>query len=226
MTLTWDPSPQGTADWHKARAGCLSSSGADIVIGLAALRGDKGRDTLKGREKYMRQRVAERLTGEVALSELRTTPEMEWGTQQEAAARAAYAVRTGRMVDTAGFARVDGLWLGTSPDGLVYSMTGDVERVIECKCPSSATHLEYWALAAEGKVPDEYVRQLCHHLWCLGCDAVDFVSYDPRMPEHLQLVVVELTRASISDMLERYVDAAHGVLRQMDAMEAELRRAA
>lgn len=225
MTLIWDDSPQGTSAWREARAGCLTSTGADVVIGLAALRGEKGRDTLKGRAKYVRQRVAERLTGQVAFEDDFTTKAMEWGTQQEGAARAAYEAATGRQLSVAGFARVEGLWLGTSPDGLVYTMDGHLERATEFKCPASATHLEYWELAKEGRVPDDYIRQCLHHTLILGCD-VDFVSYDPRMPSHMQLVVVELTRASVSAMLDRYEAAAMTLLRDMDALEGRLREAA
>lgn len=226
MTLTWDDSPQGTSAWRDARLGCLTSTGADVVLGLAALRGDKGRDTLKGRETYIRQRVAERLTGQCAFEEDFTTKAMEWGTQQEGAARAAYEAATGRQLSVAGFARVDGLWLGTSPDGLVYTMDGFVERVVEFKAPASATHLEYWELAKGGQVPDAYVRQCVHHLWVLGCEVLDFASYDPRMPPPMQLVVVELTRASVSAMLDRYAEAAMRLLGDMDALEGRLREAA
>lgn len=217
MNLIWDNSPQQTSAWRDARSGCLTSTGADIVLGLAALRGDKGRDTLKGREKYVRQRVAERLTGQVAFGDDFSSPEMQWGTQNEGAARAAYEAVTGHEVSTAGFARVEGKWLGTSPDGLVYTPDGYLSRVCEIKCPSSATHLEYWELAKIGKVPDEYLRQNLHHLMVLPCYALDFVSYDPRMPKHMQIAVVELTRESVGAMLARYAEAAEALLAEMDA---------
>jgi hypothetical protein len=69
-----------------------------------------------------------------------------------------------------------------SPDALV----GD-EGLVEIKCPRSTTHLDY---LTSGKPPAKYVPQMLAQLSCTRRKWVDFVSFDNRFPEHLQLFVV------------------------------------
>jgi hypothetical protein len=42
----------------------------------------------------------------------------------------------------------------------------------------------------KGTVPSEHKNQMLAQLACTGREWVDFVSFDPRLPEHLQLFVV------------------------------------
>jgi predicted phage-related endonuclease len=65
------------------------------------------------------------------------------------------------------------------------------EGIVEFKCPNTATHLEY---LLAGKVPEKYVTQMQWQMACTGAAWCDFVSYDPRLPEHLQMLIVRITR--------------------------------
>jgi hypothetical protein len=106
---------------------------------------------------------------------------MLWGTEQEAAARAAYEQRTGIEVEETGFVAHDVLYAGCSPDGLV-----DWDGLIEIKCPyNSAVHIE----TLLGGMPADHMAQVQGQMWITGRQWCDFVSYDPRMPEPLQLYV-------------------------------------
>ena len=44
------------------------------------------------------------------------------------------------------------------------------------------------------KAPATYVNQMQTQMWVTGRAWCDFVSYDPRVPEHLQLFVSRLQR--------------------------------
>jgi hypothetical protein len=114
---------------------------------------------------------------------------MEWGTEQEPNARAAYSARTGELVEEVGFIDHPTIAMsGASPDGLVN------DGIVEFKCPNTATHLEY--LLAD-KVLEKYVTQMQWQMACTGRPWCDFVSYDPRLPEHLQMLVVRVPRNEV-----------------------------
>jgi predicted phage-related endonuclease len=44
------------------------------------------------------------------------------------------------------------------------------------------------------KVPGKYVTQMQWQMACTGRQWCDFVSFDPRLPEHLQLFVKRVNR--------------------------------
>lgn len=171
--------PQGTEAWLSERAGCATASRfsdvlAKIKTGEAA-----------SRRKYRLQLVTERLTGNPVMGYVNAA--MQRGTEQEPFARAAYEAVTGVLVDQVGFVRhPDVAWCGASPDGLVED-----DGLVEIKCPESTTHLE-WLEA--GRAPPEHVPQIQGQMWVTGRKWCDFVSYDPRFPERLQLFWVRVDR--------------------------------
>ena len=75
-------------------------------------------------------------------------------------------------------------WVGGSPDGFV----GD-DGMVEFKCPTSGTHIKT-LLGAEC----EHRAQIQGLLWVTGRQWCDFVSYDPRLPEGLQLYIQRIER--------------------------------
>lgn len=183
---------QGTSEWLAARAGKVTASRvadvlAKIKTGEAAARRD-----------YRAQLVAEILTGAPQEPGF-INDEMRWGTEQEPYARAAYEVHTGTIVDTVGFVIHPTIeQAGASPDGLI----GD--GLLEIKCPKTATHLDY---ILSGEVPAKYRPQMLWQMACTDRAWCDFVSFDPRMPAHLQLFIKRLHRDED----------------QIKAMEAEVR---
>lgn len=181
---------QRTDEWFAARLGKVTASRVADVIAKTA----KGYSA--SRDNYMAQLVCERLTGKP--TEGFSNAAMEWGTAQEPNARAAYSAKTGELVEEVGFIPhhvIPGS--GASPDGFV----GD--GLIEIKCPNTATHLEY---VLEGKPPQKYVTQMQWQMAVTGAPWCDFVSYDPRLPEHLQLLIVRITRdVKYIEMLEQEV---------------------
>jgi len=162
---------QRSEEWFKERLGHLTASRASDAIAKV------GTAT---RRDYAIQLVTERLTGLQTKSF--TNASMQWGTEQEPVARAAYEAHTGVFVEQTGFHKHTTIkWLGASPDGFAGS------GLIEIKCPNSNTHVDY---LISKEVPAKYKPQMLTQLIVTGRTWCDFVSFDPRLPDHLQLFIV------------------------------------
>lgn len=171
---------QRTPEWFAARLGCITASRAcDIVATI------KSGEAAARRDLRIRL-VCERLTNR-PVEDAYTNTDMQRGLDLEPQARTAYEFATGVSVKQIGFLRSVEHLAGASPDGVI----GEFDGLVELKCPRSARHLMY---LREGGVPAEHKPQLLHQLWISGASFVDFVSFDPLMPERLQLFVVRLER--------------------------------
>lgn len=170
---------QGSDAWKAQRLGKVTASRiADVV---AKTKNGWG----ASRANYAAQLVAERLTGEVA--ESYTNAAMTWGIEKEPDARAAYEFHTDAEVVEIGFVEHPNIGMtGASPDGTVGS-----DGLIEIKCPNTANHIETLRGRA---VPSKYILQIQWQLACTGRQWCDFVSFDPRMPEHMRLFVRRVPR--------------------------------
>ena len=170
---------QRTTEWHTARLGKVTASRvADVIAKTKTGYG-------ASRANLMADLIVERLTGQPASTF--TNAHMEWGTEQEPHARAAYSARTGELVEEVGFIdhpRITNS--GASPDGLVAD-----EGLVEFKAPATSTHLD--TLLA-GDVPSKHIPQLQWQMACTGRKWCDFASYDPRLPEHLRMFVKRVER--------------------------------
>lgn len=170
---------QRSPEWYSARLGKVTASRvADVVArtksGYAATRAN-----------YMAFLVCERLTGQRGVSF--QSAAMVHGMETEPAARAAYEARTGDFVVEVGFVVHPVITMsGASPDGLV----GD-DGLIEIKCPNTSTHID---ILLEGNIPSQYITQMQWQMACTGRQWCDFVSYDPRLPENMQLFVKRVMR--------------------------------
>lgn len=184
---------QRSEEWRLARCGHLTASRAHVILA----RGRKGGDSLQ-RLQYRRQLIFERLTGipdEDGPPPFVSTA-MRRGVEKEPAARAAYALQTGRRVKVSGFIAHDELPIGCSLDGHVDEFTGilRVPGVVEVKAPNTATHLDY---LTSGRIPARYRAQLAHHLMITGAAWCDFVSFDDRLPAPMHLFVLRVGRDDV-----------------------------
>jgi putative phage-type endonuclease len=165
---------QRTEEWFAARCGKVTASRvADIIAktktGYSA-----------SRENYLAQLVCERMTGKPA--ESYSNAAMQWGTDQEPFARAAYEAAKDVLVEEVGFAIHPTIKdAGASPDGLVGEF-----GLVEIKCPNTATHIQ---TLLDQKVPEKYIVQMQWQMACTGRQWCDFASFDPRMEEGLQLFI-------------------------------------
>ena len=170
---------QGTPEWHQMRLGKVTASRvADILAKTKT-------GPSASRQNYLIELALQRTTG--IIQESYSNSAMEWGTQTEPQARVAYEVTTNNFVDQVAFIDHPSIaWFGCSPDGLVSD-----RGLVEIKCANSATHWEYFKAK---KAPNKYVIQMQTQMAVTGRDWCDFVSFDPRMPDRSQLLIVQVPR--------------------------------
>jgi len=75
--------------------------------------------------------------------------------------------------------------------------------MLEIKCPNTATHID--TLLSQ-TVPGKYITQMQWQMACCERQWCEFVSFDPRLPQDLQLFVkrVEFNQTYVA-MLEKEV---------------------
>jgi putative phage-type endonuclease len=170
---------QRSAEWFAARCGSLGAS--QLADALAKTKSGWGASRANLRAKL----VVERLTGQQ--EDGFTSAAMQWGVEKEEEARIAYSFLTGRNVIEVGLYKHPTI-IGThaSPDGLV-----DDDGCIEIKCPNSSTHIE---VLKTNQVAHKYILQMQWQMACADRQWCDFVSFDPRMPEHLMMYVQRVER--------------------------------
>lgn len=170
---------QRSPEWYAARLGKVTASRvADVIAktksGYSA-----------SRANYMAELVCERLTGRSG--DFYQNAAMVWGTETEPMARSAYEAHSGNLVTETGLVLHSSISdAAASPDGLI-----DEDGLVEIKCPNTATHID---TLLDEKVPSKYVTQIMWQMACTGRKWCDFVSYDPRMPEHMQIFVKRVER--------------------------------
>jgi putative phage-type endonuclease len=170
---------QGTPEWLELRRGKVTASRvADILAKTKS-------GASASRQNYLIELALQRTTKTIEPSY--TNAAMEWGTATEPQARVAYEVKTNNFVDQVPFIdhpTIQGF--GCSPDGLVGK-----DGLLEIKCPNSATHWEYFKAK---EPPKKYFIQMQAQMAVTGAKWCDFVSFDSRMPERSQLLIVNVPR--------------------------------
>jgi putative phage-type endonuclease len=170
---------QGTPEWFAQRCGKATASRISDIVAKTK----SGYST--SRANYMAQLVVERMTNQVA--ESFTNAAMEHGVTYEPIARANYEAKMDLLVTEVG--AIDHPTIersAASPDGLV----GD-DGCLEIKCPNTATHID---TVLGGEMAKKYYDQMQWQMACTNRSWCDFVSFDPRMPEGLQLFIKRIPR--------------------------------
>ena len=199
---------QGSDEWRKARLGKATASRICDVMrmtksGVSAMR-----------VKYMTEKILERLTGQEV--ERKLTLSMQGGKENEPRGRIAYEQHAELWVIEVGFVLHPTLDdAGCSPDGLV----GD-DGLVEIKCPDTSTHFEH---LIEGKIDRDYLLQMQMQMLCTGRAWCDFVSFDPRCPQHMQLAVTRVhadpqLQQEINDHLAFFLGETAGRLMRLKAI--------
>jgi putative phage-type endonuclease len=177
--------------WFTARLGKVTASRVADVIAKTKSGYSASRDN------YMAQLICERLTGQQG--ESFTNAAMTWGTETEPLARSAFEAYEDVMVEEVGFVPHPTIEMsGASPDGLV-----GLFGMLEIKCPNTATHIDTLLTQT---VPGKYITQMQWQMRCCERQWCQFVSFDPRLPQELQLFVkrVEFDSEYVA-MLEKEV---------------------
>lgn len=174
---------QRTDQWHQDRCGKFTAS---RFVDVLARDKKTGKEKLKAWHDCVWDVVTERLTG--VQEDGVDSYSMRWGREVEPFARSAYELETGLLVTESAFIQHPKFdFVGCSPDGLVESDGG-----LEMKSPKdSKIHLDRFV---NGMNESDFMPQVQGCMWVTGRKWWDWVSYDPRMPEHLRLFKVRLDR--------------------------------
>jgi len=175
---------QGSPEWFAQRCGKATASRISDIVAKTK----SGYST--SRANYMAQLVVERMTNQVA--ESYTNAAMEWGIENEGFARANYESKMNLLVTETGAIDHPTIPMSAaSPDGLVVDKDNASLGCLEIKCPNTAQHIS--TLLGE-EVAKKYYDQMQWQMACTGRYWCDFVSFDPRMPEGLQLFIKRIAR--------------------------------
>jgi len=199
-----------TEEWFNSRLGWVTASRLSDVMaktksGLSA-----------SRKNYMAEKISEILTGE--RTESFTSPAMTWGIETEPLAIAEYEARTFSTVTPAGFVPHPSIHkAGASPDGLVK------DGLIEIKCPNTSTHIE---TILSKKIDRKYMLQMQFQMACTNREWCDFVSYDPRLPEYMSMVIIRVARdkkliAEIEDEIIIFIDELNETIKKLKEAASE-----
>lgn len=170
---------QGTPEWYAERVGNLTAS--RVADATAKTRSGYG----ASRANLMAELIAERLSGSPYQGF--TSAAIEWGKATEPQARAAYEFAQDVTVELVGYVTHPTIpRAGASPDGYVGH-----DGLVEFKCPNTSTHLE--TLLGQN-VPEKYMKQMQWQMACTGRQWCDFVSFDPRVPERMTMLVERVQR--------------------------------
>jgi putative phage-type endonuclease len=205
---------QGSDEWKAARCGMVTASKfADVMTN-----GTCGQPS-KTAQTYMLMKIGEILTGKPA-DEI-NAKQVEWGNKHEPSARSKYVWDTGVELCEVGFVKHPTLpRVGSSPDALIKDANGEVVGGIEIKCPwNTSVHLR---TLMSGEVPYDYEYQVQGNMACTGAKWWDFVSFDPRLEEGLDLVIIRVERDDelISDLesrLKQFVEVMEAKLKKIRA---------
>jgi len=199
--------PQTSPAWHKLRLGKFTASQVYRLIGR-----DSNKLT-KGAISYVMEKVRETVYQQE--KDTPTNDAMIWGTEHEALAAKEYQIKYNVFARTIGFVYSD--HYGASPDRLIGELGG-----IEIKCPLTK-HLDNCLIKSSEQLlkhQKAYFWQCYMNMLCTGRLWWDFVSFDPRLTNHLRLHIVRVERkdihmAKLVQALKLAIEAKKNILREL-----------
>jgi predicted phage-related endonuclease len=195
-------------EWKAVKCGQVGASRiSDIMAktksGLAA-----------SRKNYMAELVVARLTG--VYPESYQSPAMKRGIEMEPIAKAAYEDKTwsSAVGDGKEFIKhptIEGA--GASPDCFIGE-----DGLLEIKNPDTAQHIE---TLLHDTIDRRYILQMQFQMAVTGRKWCDYVSFDNRMPEKLQLKIIRVPRND--KMIAEIEQEINIFLAELSLMEIELK---
>lgn len=163
--IEFDLLEQGSAEWQMVKLGVFSASEADKILA--------GNSTAK-KKNFLATKIHEVMSG--VPGEEFNAKALQWGKENEDAARTAFEFMTGTKIRETGFLFMDkGMRVGFSPDGI--SEEGNIP--LEIKCPIS--QYVYTQFLCFKELKSEWKKQMQFQMLVSKSEAVDFVLYDPRV---------------------------------------------
>lgn len=177
--------PQGSPEWHRARAGVITAS----MFHIARQRlktGPEAGDYTAAAKAYAFRLAIERISGE-PLDEGFETYQMRRGHELEPDARLAHEARIEMLIEHAGVVLTDDGLFGASADGLIDDDGGS-----EYKCLVAPERIR--SIVVDQDL-SEYHDQVQGCMWLTGRKWWHFVLYCPALkPAGLDLIIHEQKR--------------------------------
>lgn len=206
---------QGSAEWHRARAGCITASMFGEARAKLKTGPRKGEPTEKALDYAFRLAV-ERISGE-PLDNGFETWQMRRGHELEPEARMEHELQTGLIVQRAGFVTTDDNCFGASADGLIGE-----DGVSEYKCFIAPEKLRSFHIDNDAS---EIFDQVQGVLWITGRKWAHIGMYCPALePAGKQLWWREFKRDE--SFIEELEDDLLRFKALVDYFEAKLREQA
>jgi putative phage-type endonuclease len=196
---------QGSEAWKLLKVGKVSASRmADLLAKTKS-------GASASRAKYMAQLLCERMTGQP--TEFFTTVAMQRGTEIEPIARAAYEAENLTSVEQVAWVEHPTIPMaGCSPDGLVGE-----HGLIEIKCKEIHNHLDS---ILNDRIDPDHQAQMMWQMCVTGRQWCDYVCFDDRAPEGLQLFVKRLHRDE--EKIKQMEDEVRTFLKDLESMIQKL----
>ena len=214
---------QGSAAWHLARLGHITSSQVYKLMGKGRA---KDAEFSQTGISYLLEIAAERnlkdsyINDDMAFQDYldrvnASSKAMRYGTETEPVARKVYAAKHKELrIEECGFVRsgyhsdVQIDKYGDSPDGLCAdSNTGEIVGCIEIKCPMPNTWMAYRYGFKSGKtlkeVEEAYYWQCQSHCLCNNVQWCDFIFFDKMQKNGFQCIRVERNDEDIKLMVDK-----------------------
>lgn len=189
---------QRSDEWKLLRKGRVTGTGLKRIVGTKTVR-----------DNYFYEILAERLSVGVPDDE----SAMMRGSRLEDEARQKYAEHIGKKIVVHGFLQSEeNEFIGSSPDGYVESKKMD--RACEIKCLSGANHIRAYL---EKQIPKDYYPQgIQAFIVNDNLKQLDFVFYDPRMPD-VEFFVLTLMRKDVETDIALYKQQEFQFLTEVEA---------
>lgn len=201
--------PQGSPDWHAARAGCITASNFKLTRQRLKTGPNKGEFTEAAKDYAFRVAI-ERISGS-ALDEGFETWQMKRGHELEPEARRAHEAMTGVLVEEVGFVTTEDRLFGASADGFI-----DDDGGAEYKCFVAPDKLRSILLSGD---TSDVIDQCDGGMWITGRKYWDFCLYCPALdPIGRALTVHRIQRD------DDRIDAMVNDLMQFAALVADFER--
>ncbi|MCT9125371.1 lambda exonuclease family protein [Cupriavidus gilardii] len=201
--------PQGSPEWHAARAGCITASNFKLARQRLKTGPNKG-DYTEAAKDYAFRVAIERISG-TALDEGFETWQMKRGHELEPEARRAHEAMTGALVEEVGFVTTEDRLFGASADGFI-----DDDGGAEYKCFIAPDKLRSILLSGD---TTDVIDQCDGGMWITGRTYWDFCLYCPALePIGRALTVHRIQRD------DNRIEALEKDLMQFAALVADFER--
>nr|DAG58802.1 MAG TPA: exonuclease [Caudoviricetes sp.] len=211
---------QRSLEWHRMRCGCITGSKVADIMKSGRKKDEVFSDTAKA---YLFQVAGERMFNPAFLNDddifqdyidqvSVNTKAMQWGTDQEDAAKALYMqinFPKGEMAELSSCKHDTIPYFAASPDGAIYVRDGGDIKIIEVKCPNINTYMKYRTLihdaASLKETEPKYYWQMMAEMSCTGAKGGVFIVYCPWLSKPIHWAEIERVEDDINLMEQRVI---------------------